>query len=381
MKTSAQLQVPFLDLKSQYASIRAEIKVAVDQVLDSGHFVGGEWVEKFEEEFARFLGVRYAIGVGSGTAALELALQAANVASGDEVIVPANTFFATAEAVSNVGARPVFADVDPTTFHLDVASVERVLTPRSRAVIPVHLYGRAMDLTQLEKLAASHNLQIIEDAAQAHGAERAGVKVAGSGRLTCFSYYPGKNLGAYGDAGAVTTNDRRQAETIRILRDHGSPVKYQHLVIGTNSRLDAIQAAVLSVKLHHLGEWNVLRREHAKAFAAALGSSGICPPQIPPDGEHVFHLFVVRAPKRDELREFLEARGIGSGIHYPVPLHLTPAYQDLGYPGKGTLPVAERLAGEILSLPMYAELSSSQIEYTIQALREFGTLADVGSPA
>lgn len=371
MSTTTELQVPFVDLKAQYATLKDEIRAALDDVLASAQFVGGPWVERFEEEYARFVGARYAVGVSSGTAALELALKTLGIGPGDQVIVPANTFFATAEAVSNAGARPVFADVDAKTFHLDIESAQRALTPRTRAIIPVHLYGRAMDMGPAEKFAAAHHLQIIEDAAQAHGVGIRGARVGDSGRLCCYSFYPGKNLGAYGDAGAVTTNDPKQAEALRILRDHGSPAKYQHSVIGANERLDAMQAAVLSIKLPHLLEWNRARVRHAKAFATALNGSPIVAPEVPPDGEHNFHLFVVRTPKRDELRNFLAGRGIGTGIHYPMPIHLTEAYQALGYPGCGSLPVVEKLAREILSLPMFPELTAQQIEYTVRAVNEF----------
>jgi dTDP-4-amino-4,6-dideoxygalactose transaminase len=368
---SNAVTVPFLDLTSQFASIREEIMDAVDRVFVSGQFVGGEWVERFEEQFARFVGSRYAIGVGSGTAALELALKAAQIGAGDEVILPANSFFATAEAVSNVGARPVFADVNPRTFHLDVASSERLITARTRAIIPVHLYGWAMDMTALQKLADRHRLTIIEDAAQAHGTERDGIPVGGSGRLTCFSFYPGKNLGAYGDGGIVTCNSEVHAERLRLLRDHGSPAKYVHVIVGTNSRLDALQAAVLSVKLHYLREWNARRVQHAMAYGAKLRSAYIQVPEVPSGREHNFHLFVIRAKNRDALRQHLHARGIGTGIHYPEPLHLTPAYRKLGYAMRGSLPVAEALAPEILSLPMYPELSESQIDQVTEAVLEF----------
>jgi dTDP-4-amino-4,6-dideoxygalactose transaminase len=371
VSTLVETRVRFLDLKAQYASIKDEIEDAVGAVLESGHFVGGEWIEKFENEFAQYVGAKYALAVGSGTAALELAFKAAHIGPGDEVIVPVNSFFATAEAVSNVGARPVFADVDPVTFHLNAATVEPHLTPKTRAIVPVHLYGRAVDLKGIEWLAEAHDLQIIEDACQAQGAQRHGVKVGGSGRLTCFSFYPGKNLGAYGDGGAITCNDQQSAEMIRILRDHGSPKKYQHLRVGTNSRLDAIQAAVLSVKLPYLDRWNALRVEHAKAYVRGLAGSDLCLPQLPADGEHIFHLFVVRAAKRDALQNFLKEHGIESGIHYPVPLHMTPAYQELGYPGRGSLPVAEALAEEILSLPMYPELSKDQLDYLVSTVHDF----------
>jgi dTDP-4-amino-4,6-dideoxygalactose transaminase len=368
---SNAVTVPFLDLTSQFESIREEIMDAIDQVFVSGQFVGGEWVERFEEQFARFVGSTYAIGVGSGTAALELALKAAQIGAGDEVILPANSFFATAEAVSNVGARPVFADVNPRTFHLDVASLERLITARTRAIIPVHLYGWSMDMTALQNLADRHRLTIIEDAAQAHGTERDGIPVGGSGRLTCFSFYPGKNLGAYGDGGVVTCNDEVHAERLRLLRDHGSPAKYVHVIVGTNSRLDALQAAVLSVKLRYLHEWNARRVQHAMAYAATLRNAYIQVPEVPSGREHNFHLFVIRAKNRDALRQHLHARGIGTGIHYPEPLHLTPAYRKLGYAMRGSLPVAEALAPEILSLPMYPELSKSQRDQVTEAVLEF----------
>jgi dTDP-4-amino-4,6-dideoxygalactose transaminase len=291
--------------------------------------------------------------------------------------VPANSFFATAEAVSNVGAKPVFADVDPRTYHLDVNSVERRITAKTRAIIPVHLYGWAMDMTALQELAERRGLTIIEDAAQAHGTERDGVQVGGSGRLTCFSFYPGKNLGAYGDAGIVTCNDPAQAERLRLLREHGSPAKYVHLIVGTNARLDAIQAAALSVKLRHLPEWNARRVQNARAYAARLRDSSIQIPEIPLGREHNFHLFVVRVKNRDALRRHLRECGIGTGIHYPEPLHLTPAYRnELAHARQDSLPVSEALAAEILSLPMYPELSDTQIEQVSEALLQFTEQAE-----
>jgi len=371
---SSEIQIPFLDLKSQYASIKEEILEAVHAVLESAHYVSGERVERFEDEFARYVGARYVVGVSSGTAALELALQATNIGPGDEVIVPANSFFASAEAVSHVGARPIFVDVNPVTFHLDASSVQDHLTPRTRAVLPVHLYGRAADLREIEELAAMRNLQIIEDACQAHGARRNGVHVGGSGQLTCFSFYPGKNLGAYGDAGAIACNDHRQAQMLRILRDHGSPKKYHHLVVGTNARLAELQAAVLSVKLRHLDDWNNQRARHADVYVHNLSNSGVVTPASAKKGEHNFHLFIIRAAQRDDLKIFLRERGIETGIHYPVPLHLTPAYQALGHPDKGSLPVAEHLANEILSLPMYPDLKTDDIEKVASSICEFTAL-------
>jgi dTDP-4-amino-4,6-dideoxygalactose transaminase len=380
--THAAVKVPFVDLKAQLASIREEIADSIARVLDSAHFIGGDWVERFEEQFARFVGAGYAVGVSSGTAALELSLKCLQIGPGDEVVVPANSFFATAEAVSNVGATPVFADVDAETFQLNLESVESVTTLRTSAICPVHLYGRAMDMIALQEFADANRLAIIEDAAQAHGVRRGSIPVGGSGRLTCFSFYPAKNLGAYGDAGAVTCNDARQAEQLRLLRDHGSPAKYVHSIIGTNSRLDAIQAAVLSVKLPYLTKWNSRRVAHAKSYAEKLQGSSIRIAPMPVDGEHNFHLFVVRVANRDDLKRNLQQQGIEVGIHYPVPLHLTGAYQQIGYPGRGTLPVAEKVAGEILSLPMYPELTDTQISYVAEAvLDSYPTLSPLGVEA
>jgi dTDP-3-amino-3,4,6-trideoxy-alpha-D-glucose transaminase len=371
---SPSQKVPFVDLKAQYESIREEVEEAIHGVLQTTQFVGGPWVEKFEREFATYVGCKHVIGVSSGTAALELALKAIEIKPGDEVIVPANSFFATAEAVSNVGAIPIFADVNYETFCVDVASAEDVITPNTRAIIPVHLYGKAMDLSRVEEFAARHHLAIVEDAAQAHGSSRAGIRVGSSGHLTCFSFYPGKNLGAYGEAGAVACNDPAEACKVRLLRDHGSPARYQHTLIGTNSRLDSLQAAVLSVKLHHLDEWNCRRVRHAEAYTKGLAGSMVLPPEIPPNGEHNFHLFVIRTPEREALKEFLENRGINTGIHYPIPIHLTKAYQDLGYPGAGSLPASEKLSSEILSLPMYAELSAIQIKYIVDSVLSFQSM-------
>jgi dTDP-4-amino-4,6-dideoxygalactose transaminase len=365
------IRVPFVDLKAQYSRIREEMDAAVLDVLDSAHFVGGPFLEKFEQEFAAYVGATYCVGVANGTDAITLAARAAGLGPGDEVLVPANSFFASAEAISNAGATPVFVDVDPVTFHMDPVLAAEAITDRTRAIVPVHLYGRAMNLKPFETLASRHDLIIIEDCAQAHGAAIDGQTVGASGRLTCYSFYPGKNLGAYGDGGAVTTSDPDLMKNLRLLREHGSPVKYEHSVVGWNSRLDALQAAVLSVKLPYMHSWNKSRLEHAKKLSTALEGSPIYPPAIPEGNQHVFHLFVVRCSKRNELKHFLEERGIQTGIHYPVPLHLTAAYQALGAPGPGSKPVTETLASEILSLPIYAELSDQQTEYVIAALGEF----------
>lgn len=370
MKTT-MLHVPFVDLRAQYATLREEVNTAVLTVLETSQFIGGAVVEKFEQEFADFVGARYCAGVANGTDAITLAARASGLGPGDEVLVPANTFFATAEAISNCGARPVFVDVDPITFHMDVASAAKAVTDRTKAMLPVHLYGRAMDMRPFEALAEQHGLWILEDCAQAHGASIGGKTVGSSGRLTCYSFYPGKNLGAYGDGGAVTTSNPELIQRLRMLRDHGSAAKYDHSIVGWNSRLDALQAAVLSVKLRYLQSWNEARRKHAKRVASALRNSPILPPELPGHNQHVFHLFVIRCSQRDKLKCFLADKGIQTGIHYPVPLHLTGAYQTLGAPGKGAMPIAESLASEILSLPMYAELSDEEIDYIIVALMEF----------
>jgi len=364
-------KVPFVDLKAQYFDLRDEMNAAVLEVLETACFIGGPILERFEQAFADFVGAKYCVGVANGTDAIFLAAKAAGLGPGDEVLVPANSFFASAEAISNAGATPVFVDVDPLTFHMDPGLAAEAVTERTRAMVAVHLYGRAMNLKPFEKLAAKHNLVILEDCAQAHGAAIDGDPVGASGRLTCFSFYPAKNLGAYGDGGAVTTSDPDLMKRLRILREHGSPARYVHSTVGWNSRLDALQAAVLLVKLPHLQGWNGLRREHARKLSAALEGSAILAPAIPERNEHVFHLFVVRCSERDALKQFLHRAGIQTGIHYPVPLHLTEAYQALGAPGRGSMPVAETLASEILSLPIYAEMSEEQIVSVIDALRSF----------
>jgi dTDP-4-amino-4,6-dideoxygalactose transaminase len=364
-------RVPFLDLKAQYSGIREEMNAAVLHVLETASFVGGPVVEEFEHEFAAFVGAKYCVGVANGTDAITLAARAAGLGPGDEVLVPANSFFASAEAISNAGATPVFVDVDPVTFHMDPERAAEAVTDRTRAMVAVHLYGRAMNMKPFATLASKRNLVIIEDCAQAHGAAIDGDRVGASGRLTCYSFYPGKNLGAYGDGGAVTTSDPDLMRRLRILRDHGSPGKYEHSVVGWNSRLDALQAAVLSVKLPYLHRWNCSRRQLAKKLAAALAGSPIIPPAILEGNQHVFHLFVVRCSRRDELKHFLAETGIQTGIHYPVPLHLTAAYQSLGAPGRGSKPVTESLSSQILSLPIYPELSDELMGYIIAALRQF----------
>lgn len=362
--------IPFLDLAAQYKTIHSEIDAAIKQVIETSSFAGGVVLDTFERHFAAYLDASYAVGVGNGTDALELALKVAGVGAGHEVLVPANSFFASAEAVSNVGATPVFVDVDEKTFLMSEDSARSAITSRTKAIIPVHLFGRAMDVGWVTELATAKDLVVVEDCAQAHGAAINGSRIGSSGRLTCFSFYPGKNLGAYGDGGAIVTGNSEWAATLKMLRDHGSPAKYEHTCVGRNSRLDTLQAAVLSVKLTYLDEWNRRRWEHAQRYNQLLRDSDVVVPELPKSGEHVFHLYVIRTQRREALRQHLSARGIGYGIHYPAPLHLTPAYEELGFK-RGRLPVAELLADEIISLPMYAELTSEQIEEVADAIRDF----------
>ncbi len=363
------MHVPLVDLKAQYHSIRTEIDVAVQRVLDHTGFIGGAEVSQFEEAFGAYVKTGPAVGVASGTAALELALQACEIGPGHEVITTAHTFFATAEAISNVGATPVFADIDATTFNIDPDAVESVITPRTRAVIPVHLYGRPADLDGLADICSRHGLRLIEDAAQAHGARYRDRACGSIGDLACFSFYPGKNLGAYGDAGAVTGNPDLLAR-IRKLRDHGRTSKYEHDEIGHGERLDAIQAAVLSVKLRHIEEWTEARRRHANTYDRMLAESGVTTPSQDQRDRHVFHLYVIRSPRRDALLASLSAVGIGAGVHYPIPLHRQPAYMQRGY-GECRLPATESAASEVLSLPIFPELTADQIGYVAEHVSKF----------
>jgi dTDP-4-amino-4,6-dideoxygalactose transaminase len=363
--------VPFVDLVAQYESIAGEIDQAFHEVTASAEYILGTRVQRFEEEFARFVGSEYAVGVGSGLDALRLGLLALEIGPGDEVIVPANTYIATALAVSDVGADVVLVDCDPRTYNVDPKAVEAAVTSRTKALLPVHFTGQAADMRPLLELADRHGLEVVEDAAQAHGTMYAG-KVCGSlGKLACFSFYPGKNLGAYGDGGMVTTSDPTVVERIRRVRNYGERRKYEHVVKGINSRLDGLQSAFLSVKLRHLPAWNEARHRHAEAYSSELAGVGdLRFQQRAPDSTHIYHLFVVETGRRDALREHLTERGIQTGIHYPTPVHLQEAYRELGL-GPGAFPDAERLATESLSLPLYPELTSGQIQTVAGAIREF----------
>lgn len=361
--------VPFVDLKAQYQTIKSEIEAAISRVVESGRYILGPEVENFEKDFAEYVGARFCVGVNSGTAALQLALMATGVGATDEVIVPANTFFATAETVSTAGARPVFVDADAVAYTIDVSKIENAITPRTRAIIPVHLYGQPADLDPIFEIARRHNLSVIEDAAQAHGAEYKGHRVGALGDVGCFSFYPAKNLGAYGDAGAIVTDDDMVARRIRLLRDHGSDRKYYHEIVGYNFRLETLQAAVLAVKLRHLESWTRLRRRHAAQYHELLKTSSLVLPRELEYARHVYHLYVVQSDRRDELQRKLAAAGVQTGIHYPVPIHLQPAYSSLGYRA-GDFPETEKQSQRVLSLPMFAELTDVQINLVAEALKQ-----------
>jgi len=364
------MNVPFVDLQAQYRSIKAEVDAAVARVLESASFILGREVEAFEAAFAEYVGARFCVGVSNGTAAIQLALMACGVGAGDEVIVPANTFFASAEAVSTANAAPVFVDADPVSSNLDVSKIEAAITERTRAILPVHLYGQAADLDPVFEIAGRRNLIVIEDAAQAHGARYKGRRVGALARAGCFSFYPGKNLGAYGEGGAVVTDDPEVARRLRLLRDHGSERKYRHEIIGYNFRLEGIQGAVLGVKLRRLDEWNALRRAAAARYGELLGGGRLVLPRELPYAEHVYHLYVVQTAERDALQKRLGEAGVQTGIHYPVPIHLQPAYASLGH-GPGDFPEAERQAARVLSLPMFPELTEKQIMHVAETIREF----------
>jgi dTDP-4-amino-4,6-dideoxygalactose transaminase len=364
------MKVPFLDLKSHHAPLRGEINDAIQEVIDNCAFAGGSFVDRFEEDFAAYCGCLYAIGVGSGTDALWLTLLALGVGPGDEVITVPNTFIATAEAISYCGATPVFVDVDERTYTMDPASLRRALTARTKAIIPVHLFGQSADMDPILEFARASGLFVIEDACQAHGAEYQGRKVGTLGDAACFSFYPGKNLGAFGEAGAVVTHNADLQEKIRILRDHGQVRKYCHTMIGWNCRMDGIQGAVLRIKLRHLERGNQLRRTVAAHYDRALRSTEeIITPARRVGDLQVYHIYAIRVQERDDVMALLGQKGIGCAVHYPVPIHLQEAYSSLGLE-RGAFPVAERCAAEFLSLPIYPELTSAQVELVVQAVKE-----------
>ncbi|MBA2744105.1 MAG: DegT/DnrJ/EryC1/StrS family aminotransferase [Chthoniobacterales bacterium] len=364
------MKIPFLNLSAQHAPLRGELDRAIAAVIDSDAFAGGPFVAEFEKHFASFCQTSHAIGVSNGTDALWLALLACDIGAGDEVITVPSTFMATAEAITYSGATPVFVDVDEQSYTMDPRQLEQALTSRTKAVIPVHLFGQMADMDPIIEFARKHGLKVIEDAAQAHGAEYKGRRAGSIGDAACFSFYPGKNLGALGEAGGVVTNDAGLRDKIRVLRDHGQARKYHHTAIGWNCRMDGIQGAALTVKLRQLERGNQSRRAHAEHYEELLRDvDEIATPQVQPYAEHVFHIYAVRVQRRDEVIRVFEENGIGYGVHYPIPVHLQEAYASLGY-GEGSFPVAERVAQEFLSLPMYPELTSEQVVVVAETLKE-----------
>jgi dTDP-4-amino-4,6-dideoxygalactose transaminase len=369
------MQVPFLNLKAQHDPLRAELLASIQEVIDRSAFAGGPFVEKFEEDFAAFCQTRYAVGLGSGTEALWLPLLAYGIGPGDEVITVPSTFMATAEAISYCGAKPVFVDIDEQTYTLDPKQLEGAITPRTKAIIPVHLFGQMADMDPIMEIARRHNLYVIEDACQAHGAVYKGRKAGSIGHAGCFSFYPGKNLGAFGEAGALVTNEQSLAGKIKILRDHGQESKYHHSCIGWNARMDGIQGAVLRIKLKGLDQGNAARRAHARFYGEQL--AGLADLTLPPVAEYgtpVYHIYAVRVKERDRVLQALAQRGIACGIHYPRPVHLQKAYHSLGL-GVGSFPVAEKCADEFLSLPMFPELTPVQLEAVAREVKSLLPLA------
>lgn len=365
------MKVPFLDLKAQYAPLRQEIATVLQEVIDNTAFAGGPMVEKFEKEFAPFCQCDHAIGVANGTDALWMALLCLGIGTGDEVITSPSTFIATAEAISFSGAKPVFVDIDEKTYNIAPSLIEAAITPKTKAIIPVHLFGQPAAMDPIMDIARSHGLFVIEDACQAHGAEYKGRRAGSIGDAGCFSFYPGKNLGAYGEAGAVVTNNADLAQRLRMFRDHGQRKKYHHSIIGWNGRMDGFQGAVLSVKLPHLPQWTEARRKNAALYDELMADvSTVTTPPVADYAKHVYHVYAIRTKNRDLFMEDLAAHGIACGIHYPVPLHLQEAYRFLGYK-EGAFPVAEKCANEFVSLPMYPELTEEMIHYVVGRIKDW----------
>jgi dTDP-4-amino-4,6-dideoxygalactose transaminase len=362
--------IPFVDLKAQYYSIKEDINLAIVRVLESSQFVLGAEVAAFEEEFAAYSGACHGIGVNSGTSALHLAILAAGIGPGDEVITSPFTFVATVAAICYTGAQPVFIDIEPRSYTMDVDQLESAITERTRAILPVHLYGQPADMDPILEIAHRNDLIVIEDAAQAHGAEYKGRRVGGIGDLGCFSFYPGKNLGAYGEGGMVVTNNPDYVRIIRMLRDWGQEGKYHHVLKGYNYRLEGLQAAILRVKMRHLEKWTEGRRAHAAQYDGLLLDSGVQTPTVMPYSRHVYHIYALRVQQRDALQQTLRKEGIQTGIHYPIPVHLQPAFADCGYK-EGDFPVSEHVASQVLSLPMYAELSEQMIDHIVNSVQTF----------
>jgi dTDP-4-amino-4,6-dideoxygalactose transaminase len=359
--------IPFVDLHAQYTSIKEEVNAAIARVLESCQFVLGSEVAAFEEEFAAYCGTRHGIGVNTGTSALHLSLLAAGIGPGDEVITVPFTFVATVAAIHYTGARTIFVDIDPRSFTMDPAGIERAISPRTKAIIPVHLYGQPADMDPILAIARKHGLVVIEDACQAHGAEYKGKRAGSLGAMGCFSFYPGKNLGAYGEGGIVVTSNDEHAKKIRMLRDWGQEKRYHHVLKGFNYRMEGMQGAILRVKLRYLEQWTESRRSHARQYDALLGALGVNYPKQLPDRRHVYHIYAVQSADRDNLQRLLQAQGIQTGLHYPIPVHLQEAHADLGYK-TGDFPVSERAAAEVVSLPMFPEMTPTQVETVAAAV-------------
>ncbi len=364
------MTIPFVDLKAQYNSIKDEIAVAIQRVLDNTSFILGKEVFTFEEQFAEYVGAKHCVALNSGTAAVQLAVQACGIGQGDEIIVPANTFFASAEGISTAGAKPVFVDSCAVSYNLDFTKIEAAITNKTKAIMPVHLYGQSADLDAIFAVAEKHNLLVIEDAAQAHGSLYKGKRVGAFGKVGAFSFYPGKNLGAYGEGGAIVTNDDEVARHARLLRDHGSLEKYKHEIVGYNFRLEGLQGAILQVKLKYLDKWNDMRRYNASVYNNLLKDSGLVLPTEMDYARHIYHLYVLQTEKRDELQKHLGEHDIQTGIHYPIPIHLQKAYENFGHK-VGDFPIAESQAKRLLSLPMFPELSEAQINQVTTATNNF----------
>ena len=362
------MKIPLVDLRAQYLSIKDEIDQAVASVIDESAFISGKYVAEFEKNFADYIGVRHCIGVGNGTDALFIAMKSLGIGPGDEVITAANTFIATSEAISLAGAKPVFIDCDKETYNIDAGLIEKAITSKTKAIIPIHLYGQPADMDPILALAERRNIKIIEDTAQAHGADYKGKKTGTFGFAACFSFYPGKNLGAYGDAGAIVTNNDELAEQMRMFANHGRKDKYLHEIEGVNSRLDGLQAAILNVKLKYLDDWIRRRREVAKCYNEAL-QGVVETPRVLIGTSHVYHLYVIRVKSREKVQQKLIEDGISTGIHYPVPLPLQPAYRRSNYRPED-FPVACSLAGEILSIPIYESMEDNQVDYVAQKIKE-----------
>lgn len=363
------MQIPFVDLKAQYRTIAAEVDEAMQRVIADTDFILGKEVELFEQEFAAYCEAKYAIGLDSGISALELALRAYGIGQGDEVITVSHTFVATVSSISFTGASPVFVDVDPVTYNLEPAQLEAAITPRTKAILPVHLYGQPAEMDEILAVARKYDLIVIEDACQAHGARYKGRRVGALGHAGCFSFYPGKNLGAYGDGGMLVTNDAELAEKVRMLRNYGQREKYHHVFLAYNRRLDTLQAAVLRVKLRRLDEWNAMRQRTAQLYSEFLQDQEdiITLPRAASDRSHVYHLYVIQHPQRDALLASFHEHGISAGIHYPLPVHLQPCYENLNVL-RGSLPITESLAARVLSLPMFPELSVEQVQHVCHQL-------------